>query len=493
MTTSYLTVAIPYVNAAPHLGYAYELVAADIGARARRRAGEEVRFLGGTDDYSLKNVLAAEAAGVSTAEFVSAHAACFERLAGPLALSFDDYIQTSSDARHAPAVERLWLACHANGDLYKRSYAGNYCVGCEQFYAMNELVDGCCPEHQTPVERVSEENWFFRLSAYQQRIEQLLVSDALKVSPAPFKDEVLAFVRDGLEDISVSRSVARARGWGIGVPHDPTQVVYVWFDALANYISALGFGDVASPAYQRWWVGSDERIHVIGKGILRFHAVYWPAFLLAAGQPTPTRIQVHPYLTVDGAKISKSSGTTVDPTATIERHGSDPLRWWFARDVAPVADTDFTEPRLIARANQDLANGLGNLVNRIASLVHRYREGEVPDTEVEIAAELGALLADVAGSLADFDLRCGTRLVIEAVAVVNRDLDAREPWVLARDESLAAHELLDALLARYVKSARAIAAAVGPVVPQLSARLLAQLDSSSTLPTPRPVFTRLES
>jgi methionyl-tRNA synthetase len=493
MKTTYLTVAIPYVNAAPHLGYAYELVEADVFARARRSCGDRVRFLGGTDDYSLKNVLAAEAAGVSTSVFVNANAERFEQLAGPLDLSFDDYIRTSTDRRHAPAVERLWRACASKGDLYTKNFEGDYCVGCEQFYAPGELVEGCCPEHGSPVERVAEKNWFFRLSAYQDQIEALIGSGQLIVSPEPFRQEVLAFVRRGLEDISVSRSAERARGWGIAVPDDPTQVVYVWFDALANYISALGFGDAGSSAYREWWFESDERIHVIGKGILRFHAVYWPAFLASAGQPAPTRIQVHPYLTVDGAKLSKSTGNAVDPTEIVEAYGPDALRWWFARDVGSTADTDFTAARLIARANEDLANGLGNLVNRIVSLVHRCRGGEVPDVEVDIATDLRALEGHVVAAIAVFDLREATRFVCEAVASLNRDLEDSKPWAVANEVGPRVERTLDALLARYVLSARTIAGAVAPIVPTLSARLLERLGSSSRLPTPEPAFARIES
>jgi methionyl-tRNA synthetase len=277
--TTYVTVAIPYVNAAPHLGYSYELVEADIYARALRHSGESVRLLGGTDDHSLKNVLAAEAAGQPTPEFVAANARRFEHLAAPLGLSFDDFIHTSTDPRHRPAVEWLWRACAANSDLYRKEYEGQYCTGCEQFYEPADAVDGRCPEHGTVLEQVAEDNWFFRLSAYETRLEQLIADDVLEVRPEPFRQEVLALVRGGLRDISVSRSVRRARGWGIGVPDDPTQVVYVWFDALTNYLSALGLGDGESPALRRWWLESDRRVHVVGKGILRFHAVYWPAFL----------------------------------------------------------------------------------------------------------------------------------------------------------------------------------------------------------------------
>jgi methionyl-tRNA synthetase len=486
MSTTYVTVAIPYVNAAPHVGYAYELVQADVFARARRLAGDEVRFLGGTDDYSLKNVRAAAAAGVPTAEFVAARATQFAELAGPLDLSFDDFIRTSADLRHRPAVERLWLACAANGDLYKRDYSGHYCVGCEQFYEPAEAPGRRCPDHRTELEPVVEENWFFRLSAYQDHIEELIGSGALTVHPAPFREEVLSFVRRGLADISVSRSVHRARDWGIGVPGDPTQVVYVWFDALTNYLSALGFGAGDTADYRRWWVQSDERVHVVGKGIVRFHAVYWPAFLASAGQPPPTRIQVHPYLSVGGRKLSKSGGTAIEPRQVVDEYGTDALRWWFARDVSPVADTDFTPERLAARANEDLANGLGNVTNRIVTLVHRLRDGVVPEVDAEPIEAARRLEQNVSARVAAFDLRGATAAIAAAVSALNQDLETTKPWRRGSDPSS-----IDHLLVRHVRSARTIARAARPVVPQLAARLLAQLDGATRLPEPAPAFARL--
>jgi methionyl-tRNA synthetase len=484
--TTYLTVAIPYVNASPHVGYAYELVEADVFARARRLAGEDVRFVGGTDDFSLKNVLGAEAAGVPTREFVDAHATEFEELAGPLDLSFDDFLRTSADARHAPAVSRLWRACAASGDLYKRDYEGDYCVGCEQFYEPAEAPDRYCPDHGTPLEPVAEANWFFRLSAYQDHLDDLISSGALAVHPPPFRNEVLSFVRRGLQDLSVSRSVSRARGWGLPVPGDPSQVIYVWFDALAYYLSALRFGAPDSAEYRRWWLESDERVHVVGKGILRFHAVYWPAFLASAGQPPPTRIQVHPYLSVEGAKISKSSGVTVDPRRLVEDVGTDALRWWFARDVVQVSDTDFTFERLVARANHDLANGLGNVTKRIVTLVHRLRDGSVPAVDVDAIATVGDVERDVADRLGHFDLIGAARAITAAITALNRDLEATKPWTLGHD-ALA----LDALLARYVACVQQIARAARPIVPALADRLLAQVPDDRPLPEPEAAFVRL--
>ena len=493
MTSTYLTVAIPYVNAAPHLGYAYELVLADIAARARRADAEgSVRLLGGTDDYSLKNVLAAEAAGAPTGEFVAAHAARFAGLAAPLAISFDDFIQTSSDLRHASAVTRLWQRVAEQGDLYRKTYRGRYCVGCEQFYADAELTDGRCPEHATPTELVEEDNWFFRLSAYAEHLEAAIASGELAVTPDAYRAEALAFVRAGLDDISVSRSARRARGWGIPVPGDPDQVIYVWFDALGNYLSALDYGHPFAPSYRRWWAGSDERIHVIGKGILRFHAIYWPAFLASAGEPAPTRIHVHPYLSIDGAKISKSAGATVDPLEVIGRYGLDALRWWFARAVHPVTDTDFSEARLVQAANEDLADGFGNYVNRVTTLLQRYRQSVLPDLDEPAHPEV-LHLCDTAGHrLADLDLRGGTQALLDAVAALNRDLEATSPWKLAKDPARA--DELDRILRRHHRSATLLVEALTPILPDLSASLSSQLTPlAGQLPAARPAYPHLET
>lgn len=474
--TTYITVAIPYVNAAPHLGYAYELIEADLAVRARRALGDDVRLLGGTDDDSLKNVLAAEAAGETTTAFVDRHADRFEALAAPLGVGFDDFIRTSRDPRHQPAVERLWRACAE--DLYRRDYTGSYCVGCEQFY--DDLVDDRCPEHDAELDVVTETNWFFRLSSYTDRLIELIETDALQITPDPFRAEILAFVRRGLDDISVSRSVERARGWGIGVPDDPTQVIYVWFDALTNYISALDFG-TEGDRYDRWWRASDDRIHVVGKGITRFHAVYWPAFLLSAGEPVPTQIHVHPYLSVDGSKISKSSGVGVSPTELVDRFGTDALRWWIASDVSPTTDTDFTVERLVGGANETLANGFGNAVNRVVAL----RRGR----SIEPPTATGTLRHRIATSLAEFDRRTATDLIVAAIDAVNRRLDAAEPWKLLRDPATARHA--DEVLDRCGTSLIDIADAIELITPEVAARARDALTTDRDRPTP--VFARLDA
>ncbi|TDC86839.1 methionine--tRNA ligase [Actinomadura sp. 7K507] len=483
---SYITTTIPYVNARPHLGFALELVQADVLARHRRRDGA-VRFQAGTDDNSLKNVLAAEAAGEAVQEYVDRLAAEFVGLAGPLSLSVDDVIRTSRDPRHRTGVERLWRACAESGDLYRRHYEGLYCVGCEQFYGEGELVDGLCPEHGTVPQQVSEENWFFRLSRYAGRLHDLISGSGLRIEPAERRNEVLSFIAGGLEDFSVSRSVERARGWGIPVPDDPDQVIYVWWDALGNYITALDYGRDGAD-FERWWAGDGRRVHLAGKGVLRFHAVYWPAMLLSAGLPLPDEILVHGYLTANGRKISKSAGVTVDPVALVQDYGVDAVRWWLLREVPKAGDADFTVERLVSRANDELANGLGNLVNRVVSMVHRYRDGVVPACEAP--GELGELCREapdlVDAALDDFDFRRATSAVWRIVDEANRYINRVRPWELAKAED----PRLDGVLAELVNACRAVAGALEPFLPDAAGRVARQC-AGEPLPPPSPLFRRL--
>jgi len=483
--TFYITTAIPYVNAAPHLGHALELVQADVLARHRRLRGQPVRFLTGTDDNAPKNVAAAAANGAEVGAFVAANGDRFATLAGTLALSCDDFIRTGSDPRHAPGVRRLWRVNAARGDFYRHRYDGLYCQGCEQFYDPADLPGGLCPEHGVAPGEVSESNWFFRLSRYADDVRDALESGRVRVEPAARRREVLAFVRSGLRDISVSRPASRAAGWGIPVPDDPGQVVYVWWDALANYITALGYG-TGDSSYRTWWLDAAERVHVIGKGIVRFHAVHWLALLISTGQPLPTTIFVHDYLTVDGAKLSKSAGNAVDPHDLSTRYGTDALRWWLLRDVTGRGDTDFTEDRLRARYHQDLANVVGNLVHRTVSLVHRYREGVVPG---QSRPEDTALPAAVDRALADFDFPAATGAILGAAAAANRLIEAERPWELARR---GRGDDLDAVLTALVRTCRGLAHELAPFLPDGAARLSAQLGTGPLVAAPQPVFPRLD-
>jgi methionyl-tRNA synthetase len=478
MSRFYITNAIAYVNGDPHLGHALEFVQTDVLARHRRQRGDDVRYLSGTDENALKNVRAAEAAGVGAAEFVAARSDLFERLRCPLALSYDDFIRTSADPRHRPGVERLWRACADAGDLELRAYTGRYCGGCEAFLDDADLVDGLCPEHGTPPEPVEERNWFFRLSRHAEALETAITSGELTIDPEHRRNEVLAVLRGGLADFSVSRPRERAGGWGIPVPGDPSQVIYVWFDALANYVTALGYGNGGGD-YARWWEHGGERVHVVGKGITRFHALYWPAILRSAGEPLPTRILVHDYVTVDGRKLSKSLGDAADPAALAERYGTDALRWWVVRDVPRSGGADFREEGLARRANE-LADGLGNLVSRTLSLAARNgglpSNWHPPDTPIGrvadpgLAAAVGAVPASIDAALARFDLRAAADAVWGAVEAANRFVSARRPWELEGEARAAV--LGDALGA-----CAAVAGEIAPFLPGGAERIAAALES----------------
>jgi methionyl-tRNA synthetase len=342
---------------------------------------------------------------------------------------------------------------------------------------------------------------FFRLSRYTGQLHRLISTGALRIEPAGRRNEVLAFIAGGLEDFSISRSTARARGWGIPVPGDPGQVIYVWWDALGNYLTALGFG-TGGEEYQRWWTGAQRRIHLAGKGVLRFHAVYWPAMLLSAGQPLPTDILVHDYLTAGGRKISKSGGVTADPAALAGQYGTDAVRWWLLREVPRVGDADFTNERLISRANDELANGLGNLVNRVVAMIHRYRQGQVPAIagpaagagELEEASRAAPGLIDAA--LAGFDYRQATSALWRIVDEANRYINGVRPWDLAKAERGGDHDAgqhLDSVLAALIRACQLIAGELAPFLPGTAARISRQCTAAAdgVLPSPSPVFDRL--
>ena len=365
----YITTAIPYVNAPPHIGHALEFIQTDVIARYHRLIGDDVFFLTGTDENAQKNVLAAEKRNISVKKLVDANSAKFQKVLKILQISNDGFIRTSDENRHWPGVKELWKRCREAGDIYKKKYTGLYCVGCEAFVKEKDLKNGLCPEHLKPPEKVTEENYFFRLSKYQKKLEELIEKDVIKIIPKTRKNEVMSFIRSGLEDFSISRPTNRMRGWGIKVPDDPTQTIYVWFDALTNYLTGLGFGTRDDNLYKKYWPAD---IHVIGKGIVRFHAVYWPAMLLSAGIRLPSTIFVHGYLTINGQKISKSSGGAIDPLELAKEYDPEVIRYFLLREISPGEDGDFSKQRLQERYNSDLAQGLGNLVSRILSLGEQY-------------------------------------------------------------------------------------------------------------------------
>ncbi len=419
----YITTAIDYVNANPHLGHAMEKIQADVLARYYRSIGEDVRFVSGTDENSLKNVQAAERAGKPVREIVDANAGIFRAMGGALELSYDDFIRTTEN-RHVVAAQKLWQACAR--DIYKKTYSGLYCVGCEEYYKAEDLENGLCPEHQKKPELVEEENYFFRLSAYQGRIKELIENGSIRIIPKGRENEVASFIDSGVEDICVSRSSVRAKGWGIPVPGDPTQIMWVWFDALTSYIGVLGYG-ANEALFEQWWQNNPHITHVIGKGIVRFHAVYWIGMLLSAGLRVPSQIFVHGYITSEGQKMSKSLGNVVDPFALVKQYGADAVRYFLLREIPSTEDGDFSVARFEDRYNADLAKGLGNFASRV----------------VTIAAKMEALNSrdsgDVAKEVAKAKERCGLALreckfnealasIWELIGFCDRYIEKKQPW-----------------------------------------------------------------
>jgi methionyl-tRNA synthetase len=473
---SFITTAIPYVNARPHLGFAYELVLADVLARHRRRRGREVRFVTGTDENSLKNVVAAARAGVTTRELVDRNADAFRALGPLLDVAPDDFIRTSVDPRHHRAVGWLWRACESRGDLYRKTWTGRYCPGCEAFVDDGETT---CLEHGDVLEPVAEENWFFRLSRYRDRVCDAITSGRLRISNEAARAETLAFLNGDVRDLSVSRVATRSGGWGIPVPGDPTQVIYVWFDALANYLASLDLGGDRT-LLDRFWTDERERVHVIGKGISRFHAVYWPAFLLSAGLPLPDRIEVHGYITRASEKLSKS-GTHVETKEVLDAVGVDALRWFFVRRCRTRGDTDVTVPAIAEAHDHDLADGLGNLIQRCAALVRKVNDGRIPDgggasaTNEELRALAEVIPARVDAALDAFLLDDAVGAICTLIDAANRALEVTQPWRLAKTDPVAAARALYAPL----EAARIAIGELQPFVPRLATHLARRLGASN--------------
>lgn len=482
-TKTYITTSIPYVNAAPHVGFALELVQADAYARHSRLLGKDVRFQCGTDDNSLKNVRAAEAAGRPVADFVGENADRFEQLGRHLQISNDAFVRTSTDTRHIACIHSLWNACSRNGDLYRKSYEGFYCVGCEQFYELTDLDDGRCPEHGIPLEIVREENWFFRLSRYGECLQRLIETNEIEVVPVHRRNEILALLRRGLEDISVSRSADRARGWGVPVPASD-EVIYVWFDALANYLTGLGYGSDES-LFQRYWSQQGERIHFVGKGISKFHAIYWPAILLSAGVPLPSSIFVHGYLTLDGRKIGKSAGNGVDPEVFVQDYKTpDALRYYLLRHIRSADDGDFSEERLEAAWSGELGGQLGNLLNRVLTLLASSFSGITPSVpDSALVREATILPEKILNSFDKYELHIGLSEIFSYLGSANREFTRKAPWSdakalaveLGSAERQAISDRLGATLAEQVYGLAIVAQCLLPFLPETASRLHATL------------------
>jgi methionyl-tRNA synthetase len=512
-----VTTAIPYVNGAPHVGHALEAVQTDALARHHRLIGDDTYFLTGSDDNSIKNVKAAEEEGIPVSELVARNTKVFLDLDQRLDISYDQYIRTSVDARHRAGATKLWQAVERSGDIYRKDYFGLYCPSCELFYDEAELVDGLCPEHLIPPEPVQENNYFFSLSRYQEQLEQLIADDVYRVVPVQRKNEVLSFIRSGLRDFSISRSMQRARGWGIPVPGDEGQVMYVWFDALSNYITALDYANEGE-LYRRYWLENPRRVHIVGKGIIRFHAVYWPAMLLSAGVRVPTDLFVHGYYTVEGRKMGKSMGNALDPIRIVDKYGVDASRYYFLAATHPTADSDFSLAEFEARYNADLANDLGNLLNRSVTMIRRYRDGVVSrpqrlePADTEIRKQATGMSGAIRDSMDRFDFQAAIAAIWAVIGEANRYIEVQAPWKLAREEkpdepeSESSRVRLDAVLSTLAELLRLVSVELRAFLPRAAKEIADQLglpadaldsswgwDASITVAEPRPIFPRIEA
>jgi methionyl-tRNA synthetase len=369
----YITTSIAYANAAPHMGHAYEAFLADTVARYKRMEGYEVFFLTGTDEHGVKISRSAERGGLGPQAFVDKNTKEFTNFYTSLGVSHNEFIRTSDKEKHWPGAYMLWNRLVEAGDIYKGKYIGLYCIGCESFVTEKDLVEGLCPNHNVPPDKVEEENYFFRLSKYAEQVKALIQKDEVRIIPETRKHEILSLFNEIVPDVSFSRPEGTIP-WGVPVPGDTTQVMYVWCDALANYISALGYGTENAERFAKYWPAD---VQIIGKDILRFHALFWPAMLLSAGLPLPKEILVHGFITSEGKKMSKSIGNVIDPKEYIEKHGQNALRAYFAREISPFEDGDFTEAKFLESYNANLANGLGNLVSRTIKMATEYFGGEI--------------------------------------------------------------------------------------------------------------------
>jgi len=429
MPKSYISTSIPYVNGSPHIGFALEIIQADVIARYSHSIGEDVFFLTGTDENSLKNVRVALDKGVDVKELVDKNAKKYLELKDIYSLSFNDFIRTT-EKRHFKGVEKLWKACEK--DIYKKTYQGLYCVGCEAFYKEKELKDGLCPDHKKKPELIEEENYFFKLSKYQEEIKELILSNKLKIVPETRRNEILSLIDSGIEDICISRSKERAHGWGIPVPGDSSQVVWVWFDALSNYINGLGYGE-DSKKFNEWWNKSDNRIHMVGKGVIRFHALYWIGMLLSAKITLPTEIFVHGYITSNGEKMSKSLGNVVSPLDLAKKYDSDAVRYFLLREIPPFKDGDFTEDRFVERYNSDLAKGLGNLFSRVLSVAqkiginNKYLDiKEIESSNFQLEVDKTKNTIDV--SLKDFEFNRVIKSIWKLISFCDQYIEKEKIW-----------------------------------------------------------------
>ena len=472
--TFYITTAIDYVNAQPHMGHAYEKITTDVIARHMRQRGEEVFFLTGTDEHGEPVADAAKAQGLEPKTLADRNAERFKAMLPLLTISNDFFIRTT-DPQHIARVQEILQQVHDRGHTYKGLYEGWYCPRCADFKVENEILEGnLCPIHESPLERHREENWFFRLSSFQEPLERLFEQRQDFVLPRQRYNEARSFIAQGLADISLSRAHLR---WGVPVTWDPEQVFYVWFDALLNYVTALSYARPGEDLTERYWPAN---VHMIGKDILKFHTVFWPAMLMAAGLEVPRHVLIHGFLLMDDKKMSKSLGNVLNPFEVVDSFGADALRYYCLREVSFGQDGNVSTQGFEERYENELANEYGNLASRTLAMIERYRGGVIPPvgTDPALAQELAVLPEGVAKLVDRFQLTPALELIWQAVRRLNRYVEERAPWQLARDPDGAAE--LEQTLASLAEGLRVVSVLLFPYMPAATERLLHALDEHET-------------
>ena len=472
----YITTSIAYTNNTPHIGFALEVIQADMLARYHRFLGQEVFYLTGTDEHGQKVAKAAEKAGKTPKEFCNEISAKFRALKKTLNLSNNDFIRTSDRKRHWPAVKKVWLKLKENGDIYKKEYKGFYCVGCEAFITKKDLKDGKCRIHQKEPEVIEEENYFFRLSKYTKKIEELLKKDKIKIIPESRKNEMLSFLKQGLEDISFSRPRKDLK-WGIPVPDDQTQTIYVWADALTNYLSAIGYAKNGEK-FKKYW---PPDVQCIGKDILKFHALIWPAMLLSLKLPLPKVIFVHGFLNVAGQKISKSLGNVIDPFDLVKKYGTEAVRYFLLREIPATEDGDFTYEKFEKRYNSDLASGLGNLVARTIKL------GKISNFQFLISKLspnskfqkiINKTWKKYHEALAEFKFNEALIIIWDLISFCDRYIEKERPWELIK--SKVKSQKSKVVISHLLLVISQIADMLQPFLPETSKKISQQLKTKKS-------------